>query len=84
MTAIYQCLFEFLFGFLGIGATVRIRRESWCLQYVGFLKLYLVDQVVSFKLLNVLLQKNVLKKSAKNTKKAIITDSLEQFILNKK
>ena len=27
---------KFLFGFLGIGATIRIGRESWCLPYAGF------------------------------------------------
>ena len=36
VTAVYQCLFEFLFGFLGIGATIWIRWESWCFPYAEF------------------------------------------------
>ena len=28
VTAVYRCLFEFLFGLLGIGATIRIQQDS--------------------------------------------------------
>ena len=36
VTAVYPCLFEFVFGFLVIGATICIQRESWCLPYAVF------------------------------------------------
>ena len=47
VTTVFWCRFEFLFGFLGIWVTIRIRRESWCLPYEGFSQNWPTGQIWS-------------------------------------